>query len=158
MHYFLNIGSNLGNRKLNISRAIKALETKYGYFETSKIIESKPWGFDSENEFANVAVMIISDKEPLEVLKDIKEIESELNPTPHRNDNGAYQDRVLDIDIMAADEIMVDLPELQIPHKHLVERDFFLIPFARLAPAWRHPANGLTCEEMIEALNRDKQE
>ena len=56
MHYFLNIGSNLGNTKLNISRALRALEEKYGYFETSKIMESKPWGFVSPHSFANLAV------------------------------------------------------------------------------------------------------
>ena len=81
MHYFLNIGSNLGNVKLNISRALRALEEKYGYFETSGIMESRPWGFVSPNTFANLAVMIVSDRTPAEVLADIKEIESRLTPT-----------------------------------------------------------------------------
>ena len=64
MHYFLNIGSNLGNRKLNISRALRAIEEKFGYFEVSKIYESRPWGYDSDNEFANIAVMVVSDVAP----------------------------------------------------------------------------------------------
>lgn len=142
MHYFLNIGSNLGNRKLNISRAIRELEAKFGYFETSKIMESQPWGYDSENTFANVAVMIITDKTPHEVLADIKEIESRLNPTPHRDNSGNYQDRVLDIDIMAADDMVVNTPDLTIPHPHLMDRPFFLQPLAELAPGWRHPVTG----------------
>ena len=54
MHYFLNIGSNLGNVRLNISRALRALEEKYGYFETSRIVESRPWGFISPNTCASL--------------------------------------------------------------------------------------------------------
>lgn len=154
MHYFLNIGSNLGNRKLNLSRALRALEDKYGYFEVSKILESEPWGFESENKFANIAVMIVSDRTPKEILDDIHEIEERLNPTPHRDCNGGYVDRVLDIDIMAADEIVMDTPELKLPHPHLSERSFFLEPFAQLAPLWRHPANGKTCREMLETLTK----
>lgn len=152
MHYFLNIGSNLGNVKLNISRALRAIEEKYGYFETSKIMESRPWGFVSPNIFANLAVMIVTERTPLEVLEDIKDIESHLNPTPHRDKNGGYADRVLDIDIMAADDMRIETEGLTLPHPHLAERRFFLAPFNELAPLWRHPVTGLTCAEMLAAL------
>lgn len=158
MHYFLNIGSNLGNRRLNISRALRALEEKFGYFETSRMVDSRPWGFVSDNEFSNIAVMVISDMKPGEVLHVIKEIESKLCPTPHRNAAGKYADRIIDIDIMAADELTMDTPELTIPHRHLSERRFFLEPFAELAPIWRHPATGLTCEEMLARLPKEKEE
>lgn len=154
MHYFLNIGSNLGNRKLNISRALRALEEKYGYFEVSKIVESAPWGYESENEFLNLAVMIISERLPHEILEDIKEIELRLNSAPHRDADGNYADRVLDIDIMAADDLQIDTPELKVPHPHLADRIFFLQPFAQLAPMWRHPATGLTCDEMLEQIKK----
>lgn len=152
IHYFLNIGSNLGNRKLNISRALRELEALYGYFEVSKIFESKPWGFVSENDFMNVAVMVVTDKKPEEVLADILAIEKKLNPSSHRDARGGYADRILDIDIMAADDIIIDSPQLTVPHRHLAERLFFLKPFAELAPMWKHPANGLTCAEMIDNL------
>ncbi len=152
MHYFLNIGSNLGNVKLNISRALRAIEEKYGYFETSKIMESRPWGFVSPNIFANLAVMIVTERTPLEVLEDIKEIESRLNPTPHRDKKGGYADRVLDIDIMAADDMHIETEGLALPHPHLAERRFFLAPFNELAPLWKHPVTGLTCAEMLAAL------
>lgn len=152
MHYFLNIGSNLGNVKLNISRALRAIEEKYGYFETSKIVESRPWGYVSDNIFANLAVMIISDRTPDEILDDIKEIERRLNPTPHRDAAGGYADRVLDIDIMAVDDVVIDTPVLTVPHRHLPERRFFLEPFGQLAPLWRHPVSGQTCSEMLAML------
>jgi len=156
MHYFLNIGSNLGNVKLNISRALRAIEEKYGYFETSSIKESRPWGFVSPNIFANLAVMIVSDRTPHEVLSDIKEIESRLNPTPHRDKNGGYADRVLDIDIMAADDMHIETDGLTLPHPHLAGRRFFLETFNELAPLWRHPVTGLSCAEMLAALPPDE--
>lgn len=156
MHYFLNIGSNLGNRKLNISRALRALEEKYGYFEVSEIIESKPWGYDSANDFMNIAVMIISDKTPHQVLDDIHEIENRLNAHPHRDEEGNYLDRAVDIDIMAADDMIIDDPLLTLPHRHLPERAFFLKPFSGLAPLWRHPVSGLTCDEMLTRLPNEE--
>lgn len=152
MHYFLNIGSNLGNRKLNLSRAVRALEEKFGYFEISRIMESRPWGFVSDNTFANVAVMVISDLQPAEVLAVTKDIELRLGSGPHRDRYGGYADRVIDIDIMACDEMTLDTPDLILPHPHLAERRFFLEPMAELAPIWRHPATGLTCAEMLDAL------
>lgn len=151
-HYFLNIGSNLGNRRLNISRALRALEENYGYFEVSKIVESAPWGFESDNEFMNIAVMIISDRSPEEILTDLQRIEARYNGTPHRDNEGNYIDRMLDIDIMAVDDMVVEKPNLKIPHPHLAERRFFLEPFAELAPLWRHPVTGLTCAEMLELI------
>lgn len=158
MHYFLNIGSNLGNRKLNISRALRAIEEKFGYFEVSKIYESRPWGYDSDNEFANIAVMVVSDVAPAAMLDSLKEIEQRLNPTPHRTADGGYADRVLDIDIMATDEAEISETCLTIPHPHLAERRFFLEPFRQLAPLWRHPRTGLTCAEMLEALPAEDSE
>ena len=158
MHYFLNIGSNLGQRKLNLSRAVRALESRFGYFEMSKMMESRPWGFDSPHTFANVAVMVISDKEPLEVLRELQEIEREISPAPHRNADGSYADRLIDIDIMAADELELHSDELSLPHPHMAERRFFLQPMAELAPLWRHPATGLTCDEMMALLPEPESE
>lgn len=157
MHYFLNIGSNLGNVRLNISRALRAIEEKYGYFETSRIVESRPWGFISPNTFANIAVMVVTDRSCAEVLSDIKEIEGRLSPMPHRDDRGGYVDRVIDIDIMAADDTVLDTEELTVPHPHLAERHFFLEPFDELAPLWRHPVTGLTCAEMLARLPKTEE-
>lgn len=133
MKYYINIGSNLGNRRLNISRAIAAIERRYGYFECSKSVESEPWGFDSANSFLNVAVMFESDDEPLDVLHELQGIERRISDAPHRNASGGYVDRVIDIDIMAlGGGVRVDHPELQIPHPRLFDRPFFIGPLKEL--------------------------
>lgn len=153
MHYFVNIGSNLGNRELNVTRAVREIEKSYGYFELSKKEESKPWGFDSPNSFINVAMMFISDDAPAVVLDNLRRIERQISPAPHRTADGKYADRMIDIDIMAIDELVIDEESLKVPHPQLARRLFFLRPFMELAPGWRHPLSGLTCEEMISILS-----
>ncbi|MDE6718208.1 MAG: 2-amino-4-hydroxy-6-hydroxymethyldihydropteridine diphosphokinase [Muribaculaceae bacterium] len=132
MKYYINIGTNLGNRRLNLSRAVAAVERRFGYFEISKVVESEPWGFDSTNLFLNVAMMFESDYEPLDVLHALQSIEREFSPAPHRNADGSYRDRLIDIDIMAIENMTVDTEELQVPHPHLFDRPFFINPLKEL--------------------------
>ena len=134
MHYFINIGSNIGPRVLSISKATRAVEKRFGYFEISHKVESEPWGFDSTNVFCNIGMMFISDKTPEEVHGILQEIERRLDPRPHRNADGSYRDRTIDIDIVAVDELQIDTETLKVPHPHLAERRFFLEPMAELAP------------------------
>lgn len=152
MHYFVNIGSNLGNTLLNLSRAVRRIEERYGYFEISHTVESEPYGFDSTNMFKNVGLMFITDESPQEVLSTLQEIERSISPALHRDAEGGYIDRVIDIDIVAIDELEIDEPGLRIPHPGLSERRFFLEPMQELAPGWRHPADGRTPSEMLLAL------
>ncbi len=153
MNYFLNIGSNEGNRRLNISRALQRIMSRYGWVETSKIMETAPWGYDSDNRFLNIGVYLVSQEEPEELLGHLQEIERELCNAPHRHADGSYADRIIDIDIVAIDELVIDTPRLKVPHPHLEKRRFFLQPMTELAPAWKHPVTGLTCGRMLEILD-----
>ena len=72
--------------------------------------------------------------------------------TVRTDEHGAYVDRLVDIDIMAIGDLVIDSPALQVPHPHLAERDFFLRPMMQLAPNWCHPITGLTAAEMLQAL------
>lgn len=149
---FLNIGSNLGNRRLHLSRAVRALGEAFGNFEASHAVESEPWGFDSTRSFLNMGVQVETDLQPEEILAVVKDVENSVSPSPHRDDNGNYIDREIDIDIMAIDMMTVDTPSLKVPHPHLPERRFFLEPFMEMAPGWRHPVSGLTPGEMLSRL------
>lgn len=132
MVYYINIGSNLGNRLMNLTRAVSAIEKRFGWFELSHHVESEPWGFNSKNKFLNVGMAFISDLQPLEVLHILQEVEASINPSSHRNADGSYKDRVIDIDIMAVDGVEMSTPELTLPHLHLEERPFFLEPYNEL--------------------------
>lgn len=131
-NYYLNIGSNLGNKMLNISRAVSMIEKEFGWFELSSPVESEPWGFESKHKFVNIGMHIITDKEPLEVLHILQRIERKISPLSHRKKDGTYADRQIDIDIMAADGIEMQTPELALPHPHLHDRPFFLNPYNEL--------------------------
>ena len=149
---FLNIGSNRGDRRRNISRAVAAIEKEFGYFELSHSVESEPWGFESSNPFINIGMMILSDLTPIEILHKLQDIERRLSSTSHRNPDGSYTDREIDIDIIAIDEIVIDSPELQIPHPHMAQRRFVLDPLAELAPFWTHPILRKTPTQLLSAL------
>jgi 2-amino-4-hydroxy-6-hydroxymethyldihydropteridine diphosphokinase len=153
MNYYLNIGSNIGDRRDNLYRAVVALAATAGGCSVSPIVESEPWGFESENHFMNLGVMLESDMAPHEMLDHIHEIERELGSASHRDQEGHYIDRLVDIDIMAIDDLVIDTPTLQVPHPHMAERDFFLRPMMWLAPDWHHPVTGLNAEQMLENLS-----
>lgn len=153
MHYYIiNIGSNLGDRRLNLSRAMAAVMRQFGQLEMSHVVETEPWGYSSPNKFLNISLMFGSELEPVEVHSILKDMEREISPASHRNSDGSYADRLIDIDLVAADDIVIDTPELTLPHPRLAERDFFLVPLEELAPSWRHPITGLTATEMLAAL------
>ena len=139
MRYYLNIGTNLGDRQENLRRAIEALTGDTTGWVVSPVVESEPWGFESENRFLNIGLALDSDMEPLSMLDRIHDIERQLGSAAHRNAQGGYVDRLVDIDIMAIDDahgrsLTIDLPTLQVPHPHLRDREFFLKPYQYLCP------------------------
>ena len=154
MIYYLNIGSNMGDRRDNLYRAVVALAAGTSGCAVSSIVESEPWGFESENRFMNVGISMVSDIAPHEMLDRIHDIERRLGSASHRDADGGYIDRLVDIDIVAIDDLVIDTPTLKVPHPHLPDRDFFLLPMAQLAPDWRHPVTGLTASQMLEKLDQ----
>lgn len=140
MRYYLNIGTNLGDRHENLRHALEALTGDTTGWVVSPVVESEPWGFESENRFLNIGLSLDSDLEPLAMLDRIHDIERRLGSATHRDAQGGYIDRMVDIDIMAIDDtqghpMTIDLPTLQVPHPHLKDREFFLKPYQYLREA-----------------------
>ena len=154
MIYYLNIGSNMGDRRDNLYRAVVAIAAGTSGCAVSSIVESEPWGFESKSRFMNLGVRLDSTLSPHEMLDRIHAIEHRLGSASHRDADGGYIDRLVDIDIVAIDDLVIDTPALQVPHRHLAEREFFLRPMMELAPAWRHPVTGLTARQMLDELER----
>lgn len=104
----------------------------------SAAVESEPWGFESEHRFMNVGVMLDMDTaaEPLAVLDTVQEIERRTGGgTPHRNADGSYRDRTLDIDIIDIDGMRLDSARLTLPHPRAALRSFVMEPLRELDPA-----------------------
>jgi 2-amino-4-hydroxy-6-hydroxymethyldihydropteridine diphosphokinase len=139
---YLGLGTNLGDKNANLNDAIKSVSDSVGtIISISSFIETKSWGFDSENLFLNAVISVASDLLPLEILKITQQIEINLGRTKKTTDS--YADRIIDIDILFYDDLIVDLIELKIPHPLITERDFVLLPLIEIAPNLVHPVSGL---------------
>lgn len=132
MIIYFGIGTNLGNREENIREALRLLDAKVGVqMACSSIYRSKPQGFVSDNEFANVVVVYHTEYTPEELLSITQQIEQELGRT-HKTVDGIYHDRIIDIDLLLAKigtlSLDCNTPKLTIPHPRMNNRDFVLIP------------------------------
>lgn len=140
---YLNLGSNLGDRRANIERAILMLASRYPQSRIRRApeIQSDAWGFDTVNRFINVGIAIDLPEgqqvEPLALLDQIQAIEQIIAPgETHRNSLGDYIDRSIDIDIIAIDDLVYSHPRLKIPHPHAAARTFVMRPMHFLRPGW----------------------
>ncbi len=131
---YLSLGTNLGDRHKNLSLALELIGSEVGtVLSASDIIETEPWGFDSSNRFLNMAVKVETAMQPLDVLHATQEIERKLGRN-HKTVNAEYHDRIIDIDILLYDDLVMDTPELTIPHPRMYEREFVMKPLLQIAP------------------------
>lgn len=133
----LNLGSNIGDSHSILERAIAAVFRLHeGSLppRRSSFVESEPWGYASANRFLNVGVEIETSLAPEALLDRLQRIESETAPGPnhHREADGSYADRYLDIDIIFIGSMKLDTPRLSVPHPHWCEREFVTRPVAEL--------------------------
>ncbi len=153
---YLGLGTNIGNRKENLTRAIEALSLALGHYTAlSSFIETAPWGFDSENAFLNCAVAFETELTPLQLLDTTESIERELGRTT-KSTGGTYHDRVIDIDILLYGNVVIETPRLTIPHPLMHMRDFVLEPLAEIAPHAIHPTSGKSIEELAARLKEQQ--
>ena len=125
---YLGLGANIGNRKRTIRQAIERIGELIGTVERqSALYETKPWGFESPNDFVNACVCCSTILSPRKLLEQSQRIEKELGRTS-KTVGGAYHDRVIDIDILLYDDIKVNEPDLKIPHPLMLKRDFVMRP------------------------------
>ena len=144
---YLGLGSNQGDRALNIEHAISMLnvELKTPYKAISSLLETEPWGFESQEKFMNAVVLYElelpegynPEAEGLMILEICKDIERRMGRTgePQYDEKGEriYKDRPIDIDILLFGDNRIDCPELTVPHKLMYERDFVMIPLREIA-------------------------
>lgn len=129
---YLSLGSNLGDRKYEIKRAVELIGERIGAVErVSSLYETEPWGFSSDNMFVNAAVCVSTQLTPRALLKATQAIERDMGRTA-KSVNGQYHDRTIDIDILLYDNIKVDEPDLKIPHPLMNERDFVMKPLKEI--------------------------
>ena len=113
---YIALGSNLGNRRGVMREALIQLSERVGeVVKTSSLHETEPWGFKSPNMFLNACVKVITTMSPRRVLEVTQQIERDLGRV-NKSENGTYEDRIIDIDILLYDDLTIDEPDLKIPH------------------------------------------
>ena len=149
---YLSIGSNLGDRINYLKKALEKLkQNNIQIIKSSNIIETEPYGYKEQGKFLNMAVEIDSELEPFELMKLISKIESELG----RIRTKRWGPRVIDIDIIFYDYLIINEPDLKIPHPDMQNRFFVLKPLQEIAPDFVHPVLKKTITELLENLNSE---
>lgn len=152
---FLGIGANLGERGSSLKNAISEIEEHIGtVLRSSSIYETAPWGFEASNKFLNMVVEVETRLSPSGLLMTILMIEANLGRI--RNET-QYSSRVIDIDILLYDDMVIDEISLKIPHPLMQERKFVLVPLREIAPELVHPVLKKSSTELLE-LCKDKNE
>lgn len=145
---YLGLGTNLGDKERNLENAVTILSLEVGkILRQSSYYVSKPWGFDSANEFLNVVVLVETNLPPFDLLGKTQEIERKLGRTIKTSED--YADRLIDIDILLYDNLIIDQPTLKIPHPLMTERDFVLIPLSEISPNLVHPVSGKSIVDLL---------
>jgi 2-amino-4-hydroxy-6-hydroxymethyldihydropteridine diphosphokinase len=146
---YLSIGTNLGDKSANLSKAIALINDRCGRVkEESKIYRTEPKDFESRNEFLNCCVSVVTDKSPRELLAITQEIEVKLGRQFKSIES--YTDRIIDIDILLYGDKIIEENELQIPHKRFRERRFVLQPLNDIANSFVDPVTNCTIQTLLD--------
>ncbi len=146
---YLSLGSNLNDRFANLRRAIDELQQYVAVTAISPVFVTEPWGDTDQPPFLNICVAVAGDLSPHEMLHRAKEIERKMGREKTRH----WGPRLIDIDILFYDRLILQDDELTIPHPHIAERAFVLAPLAEIIPDFRHPQTNLTVQEMLDNVD-----
>jgi dihydroneopterin aldolase/2-amino-4-hydroxy-6-hydroxymethyldihydropteridine diphosphokinase len=147
---YIGLGSNMGDKWDNINEALKkmSLDDDIKVIEVSTLIETRPYGYEEQDDFLNGAVHITTLYSPSELLKCLSEFENLAG----RKREIHWGPRTLDLDILFYDDIILDTRELTIPHFDMINRDFVLKPLNEIAPWLRHPVLNKTVAQLYDEL------
>jgi len=146
---YLALGTNLGDRLSNLKQAIAALTPQLEVKAKSQVYETPPWGFEDQPKFLNQVIKANTYLDPEPLLKHLKRLEVALG----RKESFPNGPRLIDMDILFYDDLVMEKPSLVLPHPRLHERGFVLLPLLEIAPNLVHPVHKKSVREMAEMCN-----
>lgn len=142
---YIALGTNLGNRLANLKAAVAALTPQMSVLAKSHIYETPPWGYAEQPAFLNQAVKVETYLEAEPLLRHLKRLELALGREPSFQ-NGP---RLIDLDLLFFDDLVLETPVLTVPHPRVHERAFVLVPLNDIAPEYMHPEFKKTVRELL---------
>jgi len=149
---YLGLGSNLGDCQKNIAQAIEVLSEKISNIRTAPLYRTKPWGVVDQPDFINTAMSGTTDLTPHKLLSFVKKVEKKVGRVAREH----WGPREIDIDILLYDDIVVDEPDLNIPHPGLHERDTVLQPLIDLNTTLIHPLLKIPLVDLLRNIPPEK--
>ena len=142
---YVALGSNLGDKEANLRKALELLEERgVEVVKTSSFICTEPYGVTDQPQFLNGVCEVRTSLEPLELLHTLLDIEQEMGRVRLRH----WGERNIDLDLLLYEDVVMDTPELKLPHPDMQNRDFVLLPLAEIAPELVHPILQKSIEEL----------
>ncbi len=147
---FLGLGSNIGDRAKYLQNAAEHVRAIPGVRVVwySSVYETDPWGNQEQEKYYNAVAEIETELGPEELLNQLKEIERAMGRTPSMT---PWAPREIDLDILLYDGLVLSNAVVTVPHPHLHDRRFALVPFREIAPDVVHPVNGMTIADLAAA-------
>lgn len=145
---YLSLGSNLGDKAHHLRFAVEQIQKQIGpVVALSAFLVTEPWGFNSSNTFLNAAAVVETTLLATDVLHLTQQIEREMGRATKSNGH-SYSDRVIDIDLLMYDDLVMHTPELILPHPLMHKRRFVLDPLKEIVPEAMHPVLGKRIKEL----------
>ena len=144
---YLSLGTNLGNRQLNLNKSMELIEMKVGkIIKQSSVYQTKAWGVKDQPDFLNMVLEVETKFSPQFVLTTILSIETEMGRIRERK----WYTRLIDIDLLFYEDLIIKESNLIVPHPYLQDRNFVLAPLMEIAPSLVHPVIKKTIEQLVE--------
>ena len=148
MDVYLGLGSNLGDRKANLEKALQLLGERLTIRQVSSLYQTEPVGHREQPLFFNAVCRAETDLGPLQLLSLVKGIEAALGRVP----SFAAGPRSIDVDILLYGDLTIEIADLTIPHPRIAERAFVLVPLLELSPDLVHPVSGECVRSLAAAV------
>ncbi|HDN04706.1 MAG TPA: 2-amino-4-hydroxy-6-hydroxymethyldihydropteridine diphosphokinase [Chloroflexi bacterium] len=142
---FLSLGTNLGNREMNLEAAKQELPPQVKILECSSIYQTEPWGYLDQPDFLNQVLAVETSLSPHELLTYVKDIEQKIGRKP----SVRFGPRIVDIDILFYGDRIIQEEDLVVPHSRLKDRAFVLIPLAEIDPDLIYPGTDLSISDLL---------
>lgn len=147
---YIALGSNLVDRAVNLAVARQMLAHDTWALKCSSIYQTAPWGYSDQDDFYNQVLECETSLSPMRLLRRLKRIEKRMG----RKKTFRNGPRVIDLDILFYDDLILEAKRLVIPHPRLHERAFVLVPIAEISPGFVHPVLGKTIVELLAKVDQ----